>query len=88
MLQWIRVGIVGAVLIVPAIGIAQSRAGDEEHHRGPSPEAIAACKDKSESAACEFEGHHGHVAGACHKARSGELACMGPHHHEPDGGSP
>lgn len=88
MLKWIRVGVAGAVLLVPAIGIAQSRLGEDEHHAGWA-EAVAACKDKADGDACEFEGHHGKVVGACHKARSGDLVCMGPHHHhDHDGGAP
>jgi hypothetical protein len=72
--------------LIPALCAAQSNPPGDEHH-GPSPEAIAACKDKTEGDACEFEGTHGHVAGNCHKSRSGDLACWHPHHHH-DGGPP
>ncbi|HXN30579.1 MAG TPA: hypothetical protein VN894_01910 [Polyangiaceae bacterium] len=74
-----------ALVIVPALGVAQSGpAGDEPY--APRPEAVAACKDKSEGDACEFEGTRGHAAGTCRKARTGDLACMHPHRHH-DGGT-
>jgi hypothetical protein len=74
------------LLMIPAVSIAQSSPPGDEHH-GPSPESLAACKDKSEGDACEFDGSHGHVTGACHKTRSGDLACWHPHHHH-DAGAP
>ena len=74
-----------ALMMVAALGAAQSSPSDDEPH-GPRPEAIAACKDKSEGDACEFDGPRGHVAGSCRKARTGDLACMHPHHHH-DGGT-
>jgi hypothetical protein len=75
---------VATPVAVSAIGAAQTSPNDEEH-RGPSPEAIAACKDKSEGDACEFDGARGHLSGNGRKARSGDLACVHPHHHH-DGG--
>jgi hypothetical protein len=86
MLKLTRLVAVATLMAVPAVGAAQSSPADDDH-RGPSPEAIAACKDKSEGDACEFDGARGHVSGNCRKARSGDFACMHPHHHH-DGGTP
>jgi hypothetical protein len=61
------------------IGVAQTRPEQEHHH--PGPRAFAACKDKSDGAACEFDGPHHHVVGTCHKTQSGDLACLRPHNH-------
>jgi hypothetical protein len=80
-----RIVVVATLVAVPAIGAAQTSPPNDDEHRGPSPEAIAACKDKKEGDACEFDGARGHVSGNCRKARSGDLACMHPHHHH-DGG--
>jgi hypothetical protein len=85
MSKWVRLAIVAALTIVPALGAAQSAPSDDEPH-GPRPEAIAACKDKGEGDACEFDAPRGHIAGTCHKVRSGDLACVHPHHHH-DGGA-
>ena len=84
MMKLLRVAVVIAAIALPALGAAQDHPKDEEHH-GPHPEALAACKDKGEGDTCEFDGHHGHVVGTCRKARTGELFCMHPHHH--DGGT-
>ncbi len=73
-----------AFAMIPALAFAQSSPLDEEH-KGPHPEAIAACKDKNEGDACEFDAPRGHIAGTCHKGRTGDLACWHPHHH--DGGA-
>ncbi len=87
MLRWMHVSVASAALLVPTIGIAQSRA-DEDDHTTWKAQAVAACKDKTDGTACEFEGHHGKVAGVCHAGKSGELLCMGPHHHhDHDGGA-
>ncbi|MGO9834313.1 MAG: hypothetical protein ACLP1X_08865 [Polyangiaceae bacterium] len=85
MLKSMRLAVAVGLMIVPALAVAQSNPSDDEHH-GPRPEAIAACKDKSEGDGCEFDAPRGHVAGTCHKARTGDLACFHPHHHH-DGGS-
>jgi hypothetical protein len=74
--------IVTLILVVPTLGSADDSPDAGDHHWQPRPEAIAACKDKSEGDACSFEGHHGTVSGTCHKFKSGDLACMHPHHHE------
>jgi hypothetical protein len=78
---WLAIGI--SVLAVPTLVGAQSAPadGDDHHHRGPSPESIAACKAKSEGDACEYDGARGHESGTCHKTPGGELACFHPHHH-------
>jgi hypothetical protein len=86
MLRPMRVAVAVGLMIVPALAVAQSEPGDGEHH-GPRPESIAACKDKSEGDACEFDAPRGHVAGTCHQARTGDLACFHPHHHH-DGDPP
>ena len=80
MLKWMPLAVVVGLMVVPAPGAAQSSPGGDEHH-GPRPEAIAACKDKSEGDACDFEAPHGHVSGTCHKVQAGDLACFHPHHH-------
>lgn len=86
----IRWMVVAAWAVVPALAAAQSDPAGE--HRGPSPEAIAACKDKSEGDACEFDAPRGHVSGTCRKVKTGDVACVHPHHHhdggEHDGRSP
>jgi hypothetical protein len=52
--------------------------------RGPPPEAIAACADQTEGAACAFTGRRGEVEGSCiaPPQDQGELACA------PEGGPP
>jgi hypothetical protein len=87
MSKWTCLVVAIAVLIVPVLGAAQNSPADDEHH-GPRPEAIAACKDKNEGDACEFDAPRGHVVGTCRKAPTGDLACMHPHHHHHDGGTP
>ncbi len=84
MSKWIRLAAAVGLMVVPALSFAQSAPSDDEHH-GPGPEAIAACKAKSEGDACEFDAPRGHVSGTCHKDRAGDLACHHPHHH--DGGA-
>jgi hypothetical protein len=85
MSKFLRLAVTVALTMVPALAIAQSSPEGDEHH-GPRPEAIAACKDKSEGDTCEFDAPRGHVAGTCHKARTGDLACFHPHQHH-DGGT-
>jgi hypothetical protein len=52
--------------------------------RGPPPEAIAACADQTEGAACSFSGRRGEVEGLCFAPPQdqAELACA------PEGGPP
>lgn len=76
----LRAAVVAFLLAIPALGSADDTP-DGGEHRWPRPEAIAACKDKSEGDACTFEGHHGTVAGTCRKTPSGALACFHPRHH-------
>jgi hypothetical protein len=86
MKNWIRIATAIGVLAVPTLVAAQNNPGEgDEHHHGPGPEAIAACKNKSEGNACEYDGRHGHESGACRKVRSGDLACVHPHQHHEDG---
>jgi hypothetical protein len=80
-----RLAVTIGLMVVPVLAVAQSIPKDDEH-RGPSPESLAACKDKSEGVACEFDGRHGHVSGTCHKTRDGDLACFHLHQHH-DGGT-
>jgi hypothetical protein len=68
-LKLIRLAVAVGLTIVPALAVAQSSPSDDEHH-GHGPESIAACKDKSEGDACEFDAPRGHVAGTCHKTRT------------------
>jgi len=71
MKNWMRVAIAVGVLSIPTLVAAQSSPADgDEHHRGPSPESLAACKAKSEGDVCEYDGAHGHESGTCHKTRS------------------
>ena len=83
------IALAAALMAVPALGAAQSNPNEDEHPHAPHPEAVAACKDKGEGDACEFDGAHGHVAGTCRKVRTGDLACVHPHHHhDHDAGAP
>lgn len=72
MLKFVRLSAAVGLMIVPTLSLAQSSPGNDEHHR-PRPEAIAACKDKSEGDVCEFDGPRGQVSGTCHKARTGDV---------------
>jgi hypothetical protein len=75
-----------SLLVIPALSLAQDNPKDEEHH-GPRPESIAACKDKAEGSACEFDAPRGHVSGTCRKVHTGDTACVHPHHHHHDAGT-
>ncbi|MGA3122567.1 MAG: hypothetical protein ABSF69_17520 [Polyangiaceae bacterium] len=75
-----RFAAIVGLMTVPVLSAAQSNPTDDEHH-GAWPEAIAACKDKAEGDACEFDAPRGHLSGSCRKVRSGDLACVHPHHH-------
>jgi hypothetical protein len=85
--RWSRFAAVAACTIAPILGLAQNSPADDEH-KGPRPEAIAACKDKNEGDACEFDAPRGHVTGSCHKMRSGDVACAHPHAHHDGGATP
>jgi hypothetical protein len=84
--QPIRAAMLMLLTALPLLAVAQSSPADEEPHHTPRPEALAACKDKSEGAACEFDAPKGHVTGTCRKTHANDLACMHPHHH--DAGTP
>jgi len=45
-------------------------------HKGPSPEAIEACKDKSEGTAVEFTNRRGKTVKAICKEINGQLAAV------------
>jgi hypothetical protein len=81
MKKLMHVALIASLFAVPALASADDTP-DGGQQPWPHPQAIAACKDKSEGATCSFEGHHGTVTGACHKVPSGELACLHPHHHQ------
>jgi hypothetical protein len=81
MLKFVRVAVVVTSIAFPSVGAADDPPDGGEHHRGPSPAAIAACKAKTEGDACSFEGHHGTVEGTCRKVHTGDLACVRPHPH-------
>jgi hypothetical protein len=53
----------------------------ERRPKGPPPEAVAACKDKSEGSACSLDFHGTAIDGSCRKAPDGNgpLACMPSH---------
>ena len=87
MLKFVRVAVVVASIAIPSLGSADDTPDGGEHHHGPRPEAIAACKAKAEGDACSFEGHHGTVEGTCHAVRTGDLACVRPHPHHDGAGT-
>jgi hypothetical protein len=80
MLKLMRAAVVVTSIAIPALGSADDTPDGGDHH-WPGPEALAACKGKSDGDACTYEGHHGTVSGTCRKVPSGDLACMHPHHH-------
>jgi hypothetical protein len=82
MLKIVCAAVLAASVAIPTLGAADDAPDGGEHH-WPRPQAIAACKDKSEGDVCTFEGHHGAVSGTCRKAPSGDLACFHPHPHPP-----
>jgi len=77
----LRVGS-GATLILVA-GLAQAQQGTppaggqggEGGHRGPPPEAIAACKAISSGQACSFTTPRGTMQGTCWAPEGKPLAC-------------
>ncbi len=73
---------IGAALFVsaslPSFADQPDRAGAKP--RGPSPEAIAACKDKADGQSCTFGANDRTAAGSCYSpSRDLPLAC------KPDG---
>ncbi len=87
MLKLVRAAAIVTIIAVPTLGSADDSPDGGEHH-WLRPEAIAACKDKSEGDACSFEGHHGQVEGTCRKVKTGDLACVHPHHEHHDQSAP
>ena len=80
-------GIAQTVILVSCISASvvnaqpSSQSGEQ---RGPPPEALEACADQTEGAACSFSGRRGDVTGSCMVSPKGEdeLACA------PEGGPP
>lgn len=76
------------MLIATSISLtaaAQSEDGEERQRgkrRGPPPEAIEACSNRSEGEACSFTGRRGDMTGVCFAPPrdNAELACA------PEGG--
>ncbi len=56
--------------------------GGGGEHRGPPPEALAACKSLASGAACSFTTERGARSGTCWAPEGKPLAC------KPAGGSP
>jgi len=48
--------------------------------RRPPEGAMNACRDKSESARCQFEARFGPIVGQCRTVRGGDMACVPEHH--------
>lgn len=74
-------GMVGLTMVLGLVGLASAADRDR---RGPPPEAIAACEDKSEGDACSVEFRGRTIDGKCVNGPSADdaLACM------PEGGRP
>jgi hypothetical protein len=76
-------------LVFVAVPLA---AQDARHHRGPPPEALAACREATRGAACSFTGPRGEaLRGTCVAPAGLPLACMpagGPHGGPPHGPPP
>ena len=87
MLKLVHIAVVVSLIAVPTLGAAQDQPDGGEHH-GPRPEAIAACKNKDEGNACEFDAPRGHIVGTCLKVRTGDLACVHPRHQNGGGTEP
>jgi hypothetical protein len=66
---------------------------NQKPHRGPPPEAFAACSSLSSGATCSFTSPRGSVTGTCFAPEGKPLACRpkdGPPHDgsQPSGHSP
>ena len=77
-----------ALSVLLALGVAaqpaapaKSDAGNTppEQHRGPPPEALAACKALASGAACGFTGPRGAMKGSCFAPEGKPLACRPAH---------
>jgi hypothetical protein len=73
-MKLVQLLLAATVLAVPALALADR----DDPHPPPVPEAVAACKDKVDGDACEFDGPHGHRAGSCRVATTGDLFCRHP----------
>ncbi len=49
--------------------------GEQQAHRGPPPEALAACKALKSGQDCGFTSPHGAVKGSCFAPEGRPLAC-------------
>jgi len=78
---------IGLLAIFSSPGWAADSPGGEapEPHRGPPPEALAACKTLASGAACGFTGPRGSVTGTCWAPEGRPLACR-PNGAPPPGG--
>lgn len=56
-----------------SVALAQPTEGGG--HRGPPPEALAACKSLAAGAECGFTGERGNVKGSCWAPEGKPLAC-------------
>lgn len=71
------IGTMAGLLIVSASFGAWAMDGTSSGgHRGPSPEAIEACKDKSEGTAVEFTNRRGETVKATCKQINGQLVAV------------
>jgi hypothetical protein len=80
-------GIAQAFILVSYLSSTVANAQPDQQsgeRRGPPPQAIAACSDQPEGAACSFSGRRGDVTGSCIVPPQGEeeLVCA------PAGGPP
>ena len=71
----------------PQVAARQQPFANEGPHRGPPPEAYAACEGKGEGDACEGEFHEGKEPGTCarHPNDGDKLSC---HPNRPPPGPP
>lgn len=71
--------VVMSVVLIPFLILADSEEPQRERPKGPPPEMIAACEDKSVGDACEFVSPRGDtVSGTCQNSPRDEsqLVCM------------
>jgi hypothetical protein len=66
----------------------QSNSQEPAAHRGPPPEALAACKSLSNGAACKFTSPRGAETGTCGAPEGKPLACRPAHGPGQDKGPP
>lgn len=75
----IAIAVLGLTMTLGVVGLASAQ---DRERRGPPPEALAACEDKSEGDACSVEFRGRTIEGTCKSGPSDDdaLACM------PEGG--